>query len=137
MVNIPVVVNGGIFSAHDSKRAFDETGADGVMIARGAIQHPWIFKESKMLIEKGIEPSEISPKERIETALKHLRYEIQFREIERQAVIPFRKYYTGYLKGLHHSSSIRQKLMEFVEYDPIEDLLLTYLSELELMSSDE
>ncbi len=137
VVNIPVVVNGGVFTAYDAKRAFNETGADGVMIARGAIQHPWIFQESKLLIEKGIEPAEILPKERIETALKHLRYEIEFREIERQAVIPFRKYYTGYLKGLHHSSSVRQKLMEFSEYSPIEELLLNYLNELELMSIDE
>lgn len=137
VVKIPVVVNGGIFTAHDAKRAFSETGADGIMIARGAIQHPWIFKESKLLIEKGIEPTEILPKERIETTLQHLRYEIEYREMERQAVIPFRKYYTGYLKGLHHSSSIRQKLMEFSEYAPIEELLLNYLNELELMSSDE
>jgi len=127
VVNIPVVLNGGVFTAIDVKRAFNETGADGVMIARGAINHPWIFKEGKYLIETGNMLPEISNDERIKTALKHLKYEIEYKEEERNAIIPFRKYYTGYLKGLHNSSKIRQELMKFVEYKPIEDLLLNYL----------
>jgi len=130
VVNIPVVLNGGVFTAEDAKRAFDETGADGVMIARGAIQHPWIFREAKHLIETGSLLPEVSADERIHTALRHLKYEIEYKDEERQAVIPFRKYYTGYLKGLHHSAKIRQQLMVFTEYPPIEDLLLNYLEEL-------
>lgn len=129
-VSIPVVVNGGVFTAEDVQRAFNETGADGVMIARGAIQHPWIFREAKHLIETGSLLTEISMEERIETALRHLRYEIEYKDEERRAVIPFRKYYTGYLKGLHHSSKIRQQLMTYHEYAPIEDLLRNYLIEL-------
>jgi len=129
-VSIPVVVNGGVFTAEDVQRAFNETGADGVMIARGAIQHPWIFREAKHLIETGSLLTKISLEERIETALRHLKYEIEYKDEERQAVIPFRKYYTGYLKGLHHSSIIRQQLMTYHEYAPIEDLLRNYLIEL-------
>ena len=130
VVDIPVVLNGGVFSAEDTKRAFDETGADGVMIARGAINHPWIFKESKYLMENGENHPELTAEDRIKMALKHLRYEIEFKDEERYAVIPFRKYYTGYLKGLHGSAKIRQELMQFVEYDPIEEKLLNYLKEL-------
>ncbi|MGD8779813.1 MAG: tRNA dihydrouridine synthase DusB [Ignavibacteria bacterium] len=129
VVNIPVILNGGIFTAEDVKRAFDETGADGVMIARGAIQHPWIFKEAKELLNNGFVSTVIDASKRIHTALRHLRYELEYKEV-RRAVIPFRKYYTGYLKGLRNSSKIRQKLMEFVEYKPIEELLLNYLDEL-------
>lgn len=129
-VKIPVVVNGGVFTAEDAKRAFDETGADGVMIARGAIQHPWIFREAKHLMETGSTLPEITTKERILTALRHLQYEIDYKDEERQAIIPFRKYYSGYLKGLYNSSQIRQKLMMYQEYTPIEDLLLNYLNEL-------
>lgn len=133
-VKIPVVVNGSVFTAEDAKRAFDETGADGVMIARGAIQHPWIFREAKHLIETGSLLPKITVKERIDTALKHLKYEIDYKDEERQAVIPFRKYYSGYLKGLHNSSQIRQQLMMYQEYAPIEDLLLNYLNELNKMN---
>ena len=69
-VNIPVVLNGGIFSASDAKRAFEETGADGVMIARGAINYPWIFRETKKLLSENILPAEVSLEEKIVTALK-------------------------------------------------------------------
>lgn len=126
VVKIPVIVNGGIFTAHDAKRAFDETGADGVMVARGAIDHPWIFREIKELLSKGFIENEIYVDERIQTALRHLRYEVEYKEMKR-AVIPFRKYYTGYLKGLYNSSKIRQELMKHEEYQPIEDILLKYL----------
>jgi tRNA-dihydrouridine synthase len=115
---------------HDAKKAFDETGADAVMIARGAIGNPWIFKQTKDLIEKGIEPVDPTIEEKIKVTLKHLRYEIERSDNERWAVIPFRKFYSGYLKGFHHVSKIRQQIMQYESYDPIEELLLNYLEEL-------
>ena len=128
-IDIPVVLNGGVFTAEDAKRAFNETNADGVMIARGAIDHPWIFRETKELLQFGEVKTELTPDERIHTALKHLRYELKFKE-KRRAIIPFRKYYSGYLKGLYASSLIRQQLMKHEDYAPIEDLLLGYLEDL-------
>jgi len=136
VVDIPVVLNGGVFTAEDTKRAFYETGADGVMIARGAINHPWIFQESKYLMETGKLHPELTADDRIKMALKHLRYEIEYKDEERQAVIPFRKYYTGYLKGLYGSSKVRQELMKYIEYAPIEEILLNYLEELNNYSED-
>ncbi len=130
VVDIPVAVNGGIFTAQDVKNAFEETGADAVMIARGAIQHPWIFREAKELLETGNLPEDVSFEERIDTALRHLRYEIEVKDLERQAVIPFRKYYSGYLKGLYGASKVRQSLMVPVEYEPIEEILLNYKADL-------
>ncbi|MEW5844020.1 MAG: tRNA dihydrouridine synthase DusB [Bacteroidota bacterium] len=128
-VKIPVALNGGVFTAEDVKRAFNETNADAVMIARGAIDHPWIFREAKTLLE-GMECKVVSSHERIYTALKHLRYELEIKEAK-AAIIPFRKYYSGYLKGLDNSHKVRQELMKLTEYAPIEKLLLTYLHELE------
>lgn len=128
-VNIPVALNGGVFNAEDVKRAFNETNADAVMIARGAIEHPWIFREAKNLIEaKKFEA--VSLYERIHTALKHLRYSLEIKD-EKAAILPFRKYYSGYLKGLNNSHKVRQELMKLTEYAPIENLLLSYLQELE------
>jgi tRNA-dihydrouridine synthase B len=131
VVDIPIAVNGGIFTAQDVKRAFDETGADAVMIARGAIQHPWIFREAKQYMETGKVPDEVPFEERIETALRHLRYEVEVKDLERQAVIPFRKYYSGYLKGLYGASKVRQSLMVPVEYAQVEDILLNYKADLQ------
>lgn len=129
VVKIPVVLNGGIFNAEDVKRAFAETNADAVMIARGAIEHPWIFREAKQLLATGDVPSEITPHERIHTALRHLKYSLEIKD-NRAAIIPFRKYYSGYLKGLYNASKVRQELMKPTEYQPIEEILLNYLEEL-------
>jgi tRNA-dihydrouridine synthase B len=44
-VPVPVIVSGGLRSAERARRAYEESGADAVMIARGALGHPWIFAE--------------------------------------------------------------------------------------------
>jgi len=126
VVKIPVVVNGGIITAEDALRAKNETNADGYMIARGAINHPWIFREIREIFEKGFISKIIDIEERINTALKHLQYEIDHKDEPRRAIIPFRKYYSGYLKGLYGASKIKQQIMQFEEYEPIENLLLEY-----------
>jgi len=130
VVNIPVVVNGGIMTAEDALRAKEITNADGYMIARGAINHPWIFREIKEIFEKGYVSTYLNIDERISTALKHLKYEISYKDEPRRAIIPFRKYYSGYLKGLYGASKIKQQLMQYDEYEPIEELLLNYLEQL-------
>ena len=130
VVNIPVVLNGNVLSAHDVKRAFDETGADGVMIARGAIGNPWIFENAKQLLTQGYVSTLIDPAKRIKTTLRHLELAIKVKG-ERRAVLEHRKFYSGYLKGLYNASQVRNRLMAITEYNPVEDILLTYLEELE------
>lgn len=129
VVNIPVVLNGGVMSANDVKRAFDGTGADGVMIARGAIGNPWIFQEAKELMNKGSISGAVDEEKRIKTTLRHLLLAIKVKG-EKRAVLEHRKYYSGYLRGLYNVSKTRQAMMTFVEYAPIEDYLLKYLEEL-------
>ena len=128
VVKIPVALNGGVFTAEDVMRAFNETGADAVMIARGAIDHPWIFREAKELLNKN-NYTEVTPDERIHTALRHLKYSLELKDT-RAAIIPFRKYYTGYLKGLPNSKEVRQELYKQLEYAPIEEILMGYLEQL-------
>ncbi len=130
VVNIPVILNGNVLTPHDVKRAFEETGADAVMIARGAIGNPWIFKEAKELLGNGCISTEVDERVKIETCLKHLKLAIKIKG-ERRAVIEHRKFYTGYLKGLHNISRVRQALMQVYEYNKVEDILKDYLEELE------
>jgi tRNA-dihydrouridine synthase B len=128
-VDIPVVLNGNVLSAEDVKLAFDETGADGVMIARGAIGNPWIFSEAKELLEHGFIKTKINIERKIKICLRHLQLAVKVKG-ERRAVIEHRKFYSGYLKGLYNASQVRQALMQVTDYASVEDILLKYLDQL-------
>jgi tRNA-dihydrouridine synthase B len=130
VVQIPVVVNGNVLTAQDVKKAFDETRADGVMIARGAIGNPWIFEDAKQLLTQGYISTLIDPAKRIKTTLRHLELGVMVKG-EKRAVLEHRKFYSGYLKGLYNASQIRAKMMTITEYKPVEDILLKYLEDLE------
>jgi tRNA-dihydrouridine synthase B len=128
-VGIPVVLNGNVLSAEDVIRAFNETNADGVMVARGAIGNPWIFSEAKELLNKGSIKTKIDEEKKIKICLRHLQLAVKVKG-ERRAVIEHRKFYSGYLKGLYNASKVRQALMNAVDYNSVEDILLKYLEQL-------
>jgi len=130
VVNIPVFLNGNVLSAHNVKSAFNQTDADGVMIARGAIANPWIFFQSKELMNKGVITSVIDEEMRIKTCLRHLELAVKVKG-EKRAVLEHRKFYSGYLKGLYSASQTRADLMQFTEYSGVEDTLFKYLEFLE------
>lgn len=129
VISIPLVLNGNVLNASDVKKAFDETGADAVMIARGAIGHPWIFQEAKELIKTGSVSLVIDEEKKIKTCLRHLQIAVMVKG-ERRAVIEHRKFYSGYLKGLFNASQARQNLMTKYDYSSVEEILLKYLDEL-------
>ena len=58
-MTIPIIGNGDVVTAEDCRSRFDETGVDGVMIGRGSIGRPWIFREVKHYLTTG----ELLPKE--------------------------------------------------------------------------
>ncbi|NUP07415.1 MAG: tRNA dihydrouridine synthase DusB [Polyangiaceae bacterium] len=110
VVSIPVVVNGDIKSAADAKRAFDETGCDAVMIGRAAIDHPWIFGETRTLLDRGVDPTAPTAAERLALCREHLLANCQART-ETHGVKVTRRHLTGYLRGLPGAASIRKRLL--------------------------
>lgn len=128
-VSIPVFVNGSVLTPQDVKRVFDETGCDGVMIARGAIDNPWIFNQAKHYLKSGNLLPEVTLEDRANVLFEHFELSIQHKG-ERKGVTEFRKHYSGYLKGLPNASKLRIELMQFTEASPIISRIRTFLDEL-------
>ncbi len=108
-VSIPVLVNGDVRTAEDAKRAIDETGCAGVMVGRRAIEHPWIFREARALLDRGETLPLPTHAERLELCREHLIANVEKRG-QPFGVHCTRRHLSGYLKGLPGAASIRQRL---------------------------
>jgi tRNA-dihydrouridine synthase B len=125
-VSIPVIVNGDIVSPQSVQKVFAETGCDGVMIGRGAVLNPWIFRQAKHFMATGEVLPDPTIEERVGLLREHLRLSIEFKG-ERAGVIELRKHYSGFLRGMPHVSKIRNELMQFTEAEPILEHLTKFL----------
>ena len=126
-ISIPVILNGDVMTASDVKRAFDETGCDAVMIARGAIANPWIFEEAKTFLHTGELPEERDLYSRISICLEHLRLAVKYKG-ERRAIFEMRKHYSGYLKNFPNIKYLRNALMQPETLDGVENIFEEYLA---------
>ena len=107
-VKIPVVGNGDLFAAADVKRMREETGCDGVMIARGAMGNPFLFSEI-VAMDEGAPYTPPTDRERVETALAHAADMVR-RKGERMGLAEARKHMLWYCKGLRGASTARDAL---------------------------
>lgn len=125
-VSIPVIVNGGIDSPQKAVEVFRSTGCDGVMVARGALYNPWIFREIKHYMNTGNPFPEPTLDERVQLLLEHLSLSVQHKG-ERRGVIEFRKYYSGYFHRFPGAAKLRAALMQDTEVKHIHDRLQSFV----------
>jgi nifR3 family TIM-barrel protein len=109
VVRIPVIVNGDIRTAVDAERALRETGCAGVMVGRRAIEHPWVFREARALLDRGEEVAPPGAVERLALCREHLIANVAQRG-EPFGVHCTRRHLAGYLKGLAGAAALRQEL---------------------------
>ena len=105
-VRIPVFGNGDVNNGEDAKRLLETSGCDGVMIGRGGLGNPWIYKSIEAAINHETLPGEPVLAEKKETALKHLELEIQ-NEGEKIAVLKFRRIACWYFRELRGAGEFR------------------------------
>lgn len=116
-VRIPVIGNGDVHCGEDAIRMMHETGCDGVMIARGALGNPWIFREAAALWEAGWKPGmkplqdipEVSQEDRINMLIRHLRMVCEDKG-ERVAVKEMRKFVGHYTRGMRGAAAVRRQI---------------------------
>lgn len=126
-VKIPVIGNGDVFSEKDAKYMLEQTGCDGIMVARGAQGNPWIFKAILHYFDTGDILSQPNPYEKICMALKHTRMVIDYKG-ELNGIREMRKHISWYLKGINHSAEIKRYINHAVTWDEI-SLILNDLKE--------
>ncbi|MBE5991572.1 MAG: tRNA dihydrouridine synthase DusB [Paenibacillaceae bacterium] len=108
-VSIPVIGNGDVFEPEDAKALIDQTGCDGVMIARGAKGNPWIFSRTLHYLESGELLQPPTPAEISEMILRHGTMQAEHKG-ETVAMREMRKHMAWYTGGLPHSAKLRNDI---------------------------
>ena len=122
-INIPVIGNGDINNVDDYKKMLELTGCDAVMVARGALGNPWIFKSILNHINNKPEEYEPSLKERIEVCRNH--YELL--KEDKNSIVCLnltKKHFSWYLKGFKGAVEWRRK---FMYANSVEELSLIHI----------
>lgn len=117
-VSIPVIGNGDIFCASDAQLMFQTTGCDAVMVARGALGNPFLFREIRHLLEFGTEIPPASVTEKINALHKQAQIAC-ISKGERIAMKQIRKHAAWYFKGMIGAAKLREAA---VHLNTLEDL---------------
>ncbi len=120
-VSIPVLGNGDIYTAADALSMMEETGCDGVMIARGAMGNPWVFSEICAALD-GRDYTPPPMAERFEVALAQVREMIEEKG-ERVGVAEAKKHLSWYCHGMEGAAAARGRLMQAASYDELAVIL--------------
>jgi len=126
-VAIPVIGNGDIFSPQDAKAMLEHTGCDGIMIGRGALGNPWIFREIRHFLKTGRQLPPPEMEEKLETMLFHLDLAVEFYG-QRLGVLEMRKQLGWYLKGIPHSAPVKRAIQEEKDPEQIKNMLTNFFA---------
>ena len=103
-----IIGSGDLFTAEDGARMLENTGVDAISFARGAIGNPFIFEQTKAILE-GRVPRKISTEEKVDAIMRHLLGLVDFLG-ENTACREMRKHVCAYLKGIPNSARVRQSV---------------------------
>ncbi len=117
-VSIPVLANGDVFTGTDAVRILKYTGADMVMIGRGAFGNPWLFAEAKAALAGEEIPPQPPLSERVDTAVWQFELAKEYKG-EKIACLEARKHFVWYLKGVRYAGYFREKITKIETMDDI------------------
>jgi nifR3 family TIM-barrel protein len=124
--SIPVVGNGDVKSPQDAKRMIEYTRCAGVMIGRGALVRPWLFRDTWSYLTTGIIPPEPSIDEKCAMIRQHFHGLLRFRT-EWVAVCEFRKRISWYSKTMHPCRMLKDDMREINNTADFESVLTRFL----------
>lgn len=125
-VSIPVLYNGDVFTAEDYFTALEQTGCDGVLIARGGLGNPWIFSQIEEILA-GKQPTPVTLADRVRVSTKHLERHVE--QYGEKGVATFRKHLSWYFKGIPHMKKYKMALMSAKTQAEVNSILQQILAE--------
>ena len=127
-VSIPVLGNGDVFTAEDALKLKEVSNCDGIVVARGAMGNPWIFKQIERKL-KGEDDLIITHKDRVEMCLRHYELAIKY-DGEYKAVREMRKHASWYIKGLPGCTDIKNHMNTLDNSEEVIEILRKYRDQL-------
>ncbi|QEN06657.1 tRNA dihydrouridine synthase DusB [Oceanispirochaeta crateris] len=127
---IPVLGSGDLFKDQDVADMLLQTGIDGVMLARGVIGNPFLFRETRHFLQTGEHLPGPTPLEKMEMAFKQLSLAVHYKD-ERTAVNEMKKQLCAYTKGLPGSSEIRNKMVHSENFTTYKKIFKEYLESMQ------
>ena len=125
VTRIPVLGNGDVWEAQDALRMMRATGCDGVIVGRGCLGRPWLFRDLAEVFD-GREPGDPPGLGAVvEVMLEHARLLASWIADEPAAMRAFRKHSSWYTKCFPSSASLRQRLMQVLGLAELQDVLST------------
>jgi len=119
-VRVPVMASGDIFTPEDAVRCEEETGCDGIMVARGARGNPWIFSQIRTLQDTGELLLKPGIEEVADMVLRHGKMLMDFKG-EIMAMREMRKHISWYTAGYKNSASLRRMANNIVSYRQLKE----------------
>ena len=126
-LEIPVLGNGDIKTAHDAVRMYEQTHCDGIMLGRGSYGQPWVFNQTRALLNGEALPPAPPVAEKFAVALDHARMVQQYEVDAIGAALEFRKHLGWYVKGLPNSADLRKQLHQVKDFAEVEGIFSRYL----------
>lgn len=126
-LEIPVLGNGDIKTAQDALRMYEQTHCDGIMLGRGSYGQPWVFNQTRALLNGQAMPPAPPVAEKFAVALAHARMVQQYEVDAVGAALEFRKHLGWYVKGLPNSADLRKQLHQVKDFAEVEGIFSRYL----------
>lgn len=123
-VKIPVIGNGDVFTPEDALKMKNLTNCDGIMIARGSMGNPWLFKQIQRILQ-GEKLKEITPEEKIDMCIRHYELAIKY-DGDYKAIREMRKHASWYIKGLPRCTEVRNVMNTLENSGDVMKLLISY-----------
>lgn len=120
-VRIPVIGNGDVISPESAKQMLETTGCDLVMIGRGALGAPWLFRQIEDYLARGTFSPSPSIAQRMDVMLRHIRLLCDLKG-EHTGMHEARKHAAWYMHGLRNAAFLRREACSLSSYEDLEKL---------------